>query len=256
VELSHPELWSEAKDLKALVKFVLAVVVFALPAWAGELAILNNGFSIRSERHVPVGAITRLYLSSDGKSYTDLPTADIHHFEEDLSQPTPVEPAPSLLPPPKPTLNEVVTATGIQHRIDPDLIRSMIHAESNFNTKAHSSKGAQGLMQLMPQTAKNLGVSNVYDAQENIDGGTRYLKQLLELYNYDLVKTLAAYNAGPGRVSKYRGVPPYRETQMYIRKIILDYNRKKLADQKTAAATKKNVLKQTARETSAAQGLR
>jgi soluble lytic murein transglycosylase-like protein len=212
----------------------------ALPAWGAELAILHNGFSIHHERHVPIGAVTRLYLSADGKDYADVATADIDHFEEDLGQPAPTpEPAPQLLAPAKPSLSDVVTATGTMHRIDPDLINSLIHAESNFNPHARSPKGAQGLMQLMPQTAHKLGVTDAYDSQANVDGGTRYLKQLLELYNYDLVKALAAYNAGPQRVTKYRGVPPYRETQLYIRRIILDYNRKKLAEQKAAAAAAK-----------------
>ena len=116
---------------------------------------------------------------------------------------------------------------------------------------ARSPKGAQGLMQLMPQTAQKLGVADAYDSQANVDGGTRYLKQLLELYHYDLVKALAAYNAGPQRVSQYRGVPPYRETQLYIRKIILDYNRKKLAEQKAAAAAAK-AARQKQTQTSAA----
>ena len=133
-------------------------MLFALPAWGAELAILHNGFSIRHERHVPVGSVTRLYLSADGKDYTDIPTADIDHFEEDLSQPAPPpEPVPQLLAPPKPSLGDVVTATGNLHRIDPDLINSVIHAESNFNPHARSPKGAQGLMQLMPQTAHKLG---------------------------------------------------------------------------------------------------
>jgi soluble lytic murein transglycosylase-like protein len=223
-------------------KFAVTVIVAlaALPARSAELAILHNGFSIRHERHVPVGTVTRLYLSEDGKSYTDIPTGDIDHFEEDLTQPAAQpERTPQLLAPPKPSLNDMVTATGTLHRIDPDLINSVIHAESNFNPHARSPKGAQGLMQLMPQTAHKLGVSDAYDAQANVDGGTRYLKQLLELYNFDLVKALAAYNAGPQRVTKYRGVPPYRETQQYIRRIILDYNRKKLAEQKAAAAAAK-----------------
>jgi hypothetical protein len=232
--------------LKVPAKFAVIGMLFALPAWGAEIAILHNGFSIKHERHVPVGSVTRLYLSTDGKSYTDIPTADIDHFEEDLSQPDPPpEAAPQILtPPPKPTLNDVVTASGKQHLIDPDLISSVIHAESNFNPHARSPKGAQGLMQLMPQTASKLGVSDAYDSQANVDGGTRYLKQLLELYNYDLVKALAAYNAGPQRVTKYRGVPPYRETQLYIRKIILDYNRKKLAEQRAAAAAAKAAKKQ------------
>jgi soluble lytic murein transglycosylase-like protein len=224
--------------------FGLIAAVVVIPALGEDLAILHNGFSIRHERHVPMGAVTRLYLSSDGKSYTDVATADIDHFEQDLSQPAKPDVAAELAtppagPPPKLSLNDMVNAMGNQHRIDPDLIASVIRAESNFNPHARSPKGAQGLMQLMPQTAQKLGVANAYDSQANIDGGTRYLKQLLELYNYDLVKALAAYNAGPQRVTKYRGVPPYRETQLYIRKIILDYNRKKLAEQKAAAAAAK-----------------
>lgn len=232
--------------MRAGTQFVVGLVVAmaAFPALGAELAVLHNGFSIRHERHVPVGAVTRLYLSADGRNYTDVATADIDHFEEDLAQPAKPDVAAELATPPaataqKSTLQDVVSATGTLHRIDPDLIASVIHAESNFNPHARSPKGAQGLMQLMPQTAQKLGVANAYDSQANVDGGTRYLKQLLELYNYDLVKALAAYNAGPQRVTRYRGVPPYRETQLYIRKIILDYNRKKLAEQKAAAAAAK-----------------
>ena len=243
--------------VKASRKFAVALVavVLALPAWGAQIAILHNGFSIPHERHVPMGAVTRLYLAADDKGYVDVATTDIDHFEDDLSLPAEKpNPLPQLTtPPPKPTLNDVVTATGFQHRIDPDLINSVIHAESNFNPRARSPRGAQGLMQLMPQTAHKLGIADAYDSQANVDGGTRYLKQLLELYHYDLVKALAAYNAGPQRVSKYRGVPPYRETQLYIRKIILDYNRKKLAEQKAAAAAAK-AARQKPTQASAAVG--
>jgi soluble lytic murein transglycosylase-like protein len=90
----------------------------------------------------------------------------------------------------------------------------------------------------MPQTATNLGVGNAFDAKDNVDGGTRYLRWLLERYNYDLVKALAAYNAGPRRVEQYRGVPPYHETRAYVARIIRDYNRKKLAEQKMAVRNK------------------
>ncbi len=90
-------------------------------------------------------------------------------------------------------------------------------------------------MQLMPGTASQLGVANAYDPQANVEGGTKYLRELLELYNFDLVKALAAYNAGPQRVQQYHGVPPYYETQAYIARIIKDYNRKKLAERKAAA---------------------
>lgn len=90
-------------------------------------------------------------------------------------------------------------------------------------------------MQLMPQTASRLGVVNSFDPGDNLEGGTRYLRELLERYNFDLIKALAAYNAGPQRVEQYHGVPPYYETQAYVARIIRDFNRKKLAERKSAA---------------------
>ena len=111
----------------------------------------------------------------------------------------------------------------------------MIHAESGFNPRAVSPKGAQGLMQLMPRTASQLGVADAFDPGANVEGGTRYLRELLERYNFDLVKALAAYNAGPQRVEQYHGVPPYYETQAYVARIVRDFNRKKLAERKTAS---------------------
>ena len=94
-------------------------------------------------------------------------------------------------------------------------------------------------MQLMPGTADKLGVKDSFDPQANVDGGVRYLRQLLELYHYDVAKALAAYNAGPKRVDQYKGVPPYRETHAYVARIIKDYNRKKLAQQKATAQQKR-----------------
>ncbi len=114
----------------------------------------------------------------------------------------------------------------------------MIHAESAFNPRAVSPKGAQGLMQLMPGTASQLGVRNAFDPHDNVEGGTSYLRQLLEQYNFDLIKALAAYNAGPHRVQRYRGVPPYYETRAYVARIVREFNRKKLAEQKASSAAK------------------
>ena len=131
--------------------------------------------------------------------------------------------------PPSTDLNEVVrTASGAYH-LDPDLVSSVIRAESGFNVRAVSPKGAQGLMQLMPQTASELGVQNVFDPQANVEGGARYLRELLERYDFDLIKALAAYNAGPQRVEQYGGVPPYHETKAYVARIVRDFNKKKLA---------------------------
>jgi soluble lytic murein transglycosylase-like protein len=106
-----------------------------------------------------------------------------------------------------------------RHGISPDLVRAVIQAESGFNRWAVSPKGAMGLMQLMPATARDLGVSDPFHPDENIRGGVWYLATLLERFDQDVVRALAAYNAGPERVVRYNGVPPYRETQNYVKKI-------------------------------------
>ncbi len=220
--------------------FALALLVFVIPVFAADLAILHNGFSVRHERRENLGAVTRLYLGAGNSSYVDIATEQIERFETDLAPPVaPVAPFAVASPvKPKPqNLNEVINAISDRHHIDPDLINSVIHAESGFNPRAVSPKGARGLMQLMPQTASKLGVSNPFDPGANVEGGTRYLTELLERYNFDLVKALAAYNAGPERVEQYRGVPPYYETRAYVAKIVRDFNRKKLAERKAAAAT-------------------
>lgn len=213
---------------------VLAILMlmFALaPLRATEIANLSNGFSIRHERHEIVGTITRLYTGVDGGSYIDVPTAQVMGFE-----PAPAEPV-QIAPVKKLTLDEVIREVSLRSRLDADFIASVIRAESGGNAKAVSRKGARGLMQLMPGTADQLGVKNSFDAAENVDGGVRYLMQLLQQFNYDVAKALAAYNAGPQRVAQYKGVPPYRETRAYVARIIRDYNRKKLAEMQQAKLT-------------------
>jgi soluble lytic murein transglycosylase-like protein len=127
-----------------------------------------------------------------------------------------------------------VNSASAAYHLDPDLVNSVIHAESGFNSRAVSPKGARGLMQLMPGTANQLGVNDAFDPQANVTGGSRYLRELLERYNFDLVKALAAYNAGPQRVEQYRGVPPFRETRAYVARIVHEYNTKKIAQEKIA----------------------
>ena len=134
-----------------------------------------------------------------------------------------------------------VTAASDKHGIDADLLYSVIRAESGFNPHAVSNKGAQGLMQLMPGTANKLGVQDAFDTQSNVEGGTRYLRELLDRYHYDLAKALAAYNAGPQRVDQYHGIPPYRETRAYVARIIREYNKKKLQQLKTVASRRSPV---------------
>jgi len=211
---------------------VVLVAMAALPCRAAETAVLRNGFSIRHERRQNIGIVTRLFVSSDGSSFVDVPTSEIDHIEaaaDDTAATARKQSPPSSAPTPQRDINEVVTSASGIYRLDPDLVNSVIRAESGFNVRAVSPKGAQGLMQLMPQTASALGVENAFDPQANVEGGTRYLRELLERYNFDLIKALAAYNAGPERVERYGGVPPYYETKAYVARIVRDFNKKKLA---------------------------
>jgi len=241
------------------VAMIAIIAVATLPCFAGEVAVLKNGFSIRHERREVVGDVTRLYVNADGSSFVDVPTAEIEHFEAAAPEPASFSPAVgSALPAsgarlpasqkiaasvgfparPKTDLSQVVNEASGRYRLDPDLVNSVIKAESAFNVRAVSPKGARGLMQLMPGTASQLGVPNAFDAQANVEGGTKYLRELLERYNFDLVKALAAYNAGPQRVERFGGVPPYYETRVYVAKIVRDFNKKKAAQEKAQAAMK------------------
>ncbi len=218
----------------------IALVWLALPASPAELAILRNGFNLRHDHHLVMGDTTRLFFAADDSNFTDVPTSEITGFEKDLALPVPSSaearstPAPSANTISPLPLDQVVNSASAAYHLDPDLVNSVIHAESGFNSHAVSPKGAQGLMQLMPGTANQLGVVNAFDPQANVTGGSRYLRELLERYNFDLVKALAAYNAGPERVEQYGGVPPFHETRAYVARVVHEYNTKKIAQEKLA----------------------
>ncbi len=227
--------------VRATAGLIFVLSLFAgRPADAADIARLRNGFTIRHERRQVLGETTRLFLGTDNSSYVDVRSDEIESFERDLTPPTkPIAEARPATASPSQTvatasIPEIVNSASATHHLDPDLVNSVIHAESGFNVRARSPKGAQGLMQLMPSTAGQLGVMNAFDPKANVGGGTQYLRQLLEQYNFDLVKALAAYNAGPQRVDKYRGVPPYSETRAYVAKIVREYNKKKEAQEKQA----------------------
>ena len=256
---------------------ITALLGFAqISAFAGQIAILKNGFSIHFDHKEQNAKSTRLYTST---GYLDVASDQITSFEEDeapvVPEPAPVAAGPStqltgptmaakpLVSKPmasKPLANsvaavqpvamkvtapaspagtaididEVVREASNKNRLDPDFVRSVIMAESNFKTHAVSKKGALGLMQLMPSTAAQLGVADPFDPKANVEAGAAHLSALLDLYHDDPVKALAAYNAGAHRVKQYNGVPPYRETRAYINKIVRDFNAKKRAQMKAA----------------------
>lgn len=192
---------------------------------AGETATLRNGFTIHFERREPRGEVTRLYLSDSADSFVDVPADDIIEIETDSTPPA----APQIRPPSnRPVhpvdLDQALSAASHNNNVSPDLLRSVIRVESGFNPKARSVKGAQGLMQLMPETAARMGVKDPWDPGENVAGGARYLSQLLGRYHNDLPIALAAYNAGPERVQQYHGIPPFPETIAYVSRVLRDLN--------------------------------
>ncbi len=203
-------------------QFALVFVLIA-PAFAGEYAILTSGMRLRIDRHEIEAGMVRLYSQ---QGFTEVPESTIERFEaDDYVPPPPAPPAPApvaeVKAPPRDPKAILRDAAG-KYALPPAFVESVAKVESAFKTNAVSPKGAIGVMQLMPGTAKALA-ADPNDPEQNIDAGTRLLRQLLIKYNGDVAKALAAYNAGSGAVDKYDGVPPYQETQDYVGKVIQNY---------------------------------
>ncbi len=208
--------------------FLVLLAAAHLPA--AEYAVFKTGFRLEIERHEQSGVVTRLFLAGGG--VVEVPSGEIQRFEADEFVPQAAPPAPAGSGgAAEGDLRQLVRSAGETHGLDPDLIESVIRVESAGNPRAVSPKGASGLMQLMPETARELRVRDVFDPAQNVEGGTRYLRQLLDLYDHDLALALAAYNAGPQKVAVYKGIPPYRETRNYVSRVIRAFNKKKAASQ-------------------------
>ena len=199
-----------------------AVLACLVPVARADYAVLSGGQRLHITGWQRVGDSVRLDL--DGGSVT-LPAGELISVEpEEVFPVSAVPAAPDVL------YGEEIRTAASRNGVDPLLVASIISVESNFNSRAISPKSAFGLMQLRPRTAAELSVRNLFDPAQNIDAGTRYLKELLDRYGQNLPLALAAYNAGPDRVAKYRGVPPFPETQDYIRRV-----NARLEKQKTAS---------------------
>jgi hypothetical protein len=230
-----------------------ALAVFFSSAHAAERITLRNGFEMRCDHHASIEGRVRLYLSAGEDNYIEFRPEEIAGIEK-LPDPPPAPKSAATATSNPSTANsrsrldarlspadlgEILTRAGHEHNLDVDLLASLVKAESGGDTRAVSRAGAQGLMQLMPATAKDMGVADSFKPDENVRGGATYLDALLTLYHDNLALALAAYNAGPEAVDKYHGIPPYRETRAYVARVIHEFNRRVLAreaEAKQAAA--------------------
>ena len=244
---------------------LLAVIAGpSLRAYAAEHITLRNGFEFDCARREAAGDRVRLYLNpaanalltaeragdaeqgaAQDANYIEVAASAVLRVEQipdppapPASAPTPaapliiLEPARSASSPLTPAeMGDLLARAGARHNINTDLLASVVKAESNGNTRAVSRAGAQGLMQLMPGTALELGVRNAFAPEENIGGGTAYLDALLMRYHNDIKLAVAAYNAGPAAVDRYHGIPPYAETRAYVARVINEFNRRTRAAQ-------------------------
>jgi transglycosylase-like protein with SLT domain len=190
------------------------LVLVGLGSWAqADIALLANGTTLKVTAQRREGAMVVLSLKGGGE--VGVAATELRGVvpDEVLDEVVPAAAAGK-------DLAAMAIAAARRHSLDPDLVQAVVAVESGFRPDAVSPKGAQGLMQLMPYTARALGVKDSFDPAANLDGGTRYLRALIARYNGDVTRALAAYNAGEGAVARHGGVPPYPETLAYVRKVL------------------------------------
>jgi soluble lytic murein transglycosylase-like protein len=206
----------------AFALLTLVALLTGAPRARAEIAVMQSGKILYVDRFERADEQVTLYLTGGGVVTVPsvivaniVPNEIVAEAEgEDLQK-------LALFP----QLSEFILPAASKYGVDPNLVAAVIWAESSGDPNAVSTRGAKGLMQLMPETAQSLGVKRVFDPGENVEGGTRYLRQLLDAQGGDVKLALAAYNAGPEAVRRHRGVPPYRETELYVGRVIRVYER-------------------------------
>jgi soluble lytic murein transglycosylase-like protein len=224
------------KNRHSVRRILLCLATLCPLAHAAEHVTLKNGFELDCARREVQGDQMRLYFSDAAgtpANFMDVPTTSIAKIEDvpvavaTVSAHAVAVPQSASVVPTAAEMKEMLASAGLQHHIDADMLASLVLAESGGHVHAVSRTGAKGLMQLMPATAATLGVTDAFQAEQNIKGGTAYLDQLLTRYHDNIALALAAYNAGPGAVDRWHGIPPYRETQAYVVRVIREFNRRK-----------------------------
>lgn len=212
----------------------LALAGLSGVARAADDVTLRNGFDLICDHKAIVDGKVRLYMDAAGTNFLEVnPSEILSSVPVSLPKATPaphktdaVAPAAAPAKLSDAAMKPLLSAAGAHYNLDVDLLASVIRQESGGQVRAVSRAGAQGLMQLMPKTASDLGVANSFAPGENIQGGTEYLNLLLQRYNDNLPLALAAYNAGPAAVDRWHGIPPYPETRAYVARVIHEYNRR------------------------------
>ncbi|MBI4893656.1 MAG: lytic transglycosylase domain-containing protein [Acidobacteria bacterium] len=206
-------------------RFLVGVLSIALPLGAAEFAVLKSGARLQAQR---IERADGKYVLYAGEGRIELPedqVAALEHEDDPAVAAAPAAVAPVVVQKPVMTPKELVTEAALRHGLPPEIVHALAQTESAYRADAVSPKGAMGVMQLMPSTAKALAADPA-NVEQNIDAGTRLLRDLLVKYENDpnpVRRALAAYNAGEGAVSRYGGVPPYRETQAYVEKVLERY---------------------------------